>query len=165
MKSLQQGFSLIELLVVIAIIGVLAAVGTTGYQSYLDSAKLSANKANVQTMIAAIKNEDAAQQASAGAYTECATAANLSTCLTAILADSSLKNPYADAVYDSTTLEVVDFSDGVPDDCDGTKVALIYLDNEAAGDIEVTGYYCSDDADDDPVSVGTQSLGFFTGNS
>ena len=38
---LKKGFSLIELLVVVAIIGILAAIGTIGYQNYIDGTRVA----------------------------------------------------------------------------------------------------------------------------
>lgn len=48
LKKDEKGFSLIELLVVIAIIGVLAAVGLTNYQGFIDSAKKDTTKASAE---------------------------------------------------------------------------------------------------------------------
>ena len=94
MHSLKKGFSLIELLVVIAIIGILAAVGTTGYQVYIDSTKLAVVKNNAATLLQAISNEDMAQSAGVGGYKECDDKDNLPRCVQAILAASTLSNPY-----------------------------------------------------------------------
>ena len=156
MNTLKQGFSLIELLVVIAIIGVLAAVGTTGYQSYLDSAKLAANKANSSTLVSAIKNEDAAQQASAGAYTDC-TATTLTACVTAILADSTMRNPYTDGAYETGTDMLLATS--APATCTGLGEVTIYLNTT---DSEVTPYYCDDDTTAVATAGTAQSVGWFT---
>ena len=94
MHSLKKGFSLIELLVVIAIIGILAAVGTTGYQVYIDSTKAAVVKNNAATLLQAISNEDMAQSAGVGGYKECDDKGDLPRCVTAILAASTLSNPY-----------------------------------------------------------------------
>ena len=39
MQHTKSGFSLIELLIVVAIIGILAAIGTVGYQNYIDGTR------------------------------------------------------------------------------------------------------------------------------
>ena len=57
MKIIQKGFSLVELLVVVAIIGVLAGVGTVGYQSYVEASKVKAFEQNVRTIVKAIDFE------------------------------------------------------------------------------------------------------------
>lgn len=41
MRTIQQGFSLIELMIVVAIVGVLAAVATANYQTYMKKSKFS----------------------------------------------------------------------------------------------------------------------------
>lgn len=54
---MNKGFSLVELLVVVAIIGIIAGVGTVGFQQYVEAAKLKVFERNVQTILKAIDFE------------------------------------------------------------------------------------------------------------
>lgn len=54
---MQKGFSLVELLVVVAIIGVLAGVGTVGYQQYVEAAKLKVFERNIETILKSVDFE------------------------------------------------------------------------------------------------------------
>ena len=111
-KTAQSGFSLIELLVVIAIIGILAAVGSTGYQSYISSTKVAVSKNNAIALASAITNADLAAQAGAAAYTNCAVGSTTLDCAGDILGDAanSMKNPYDET--EALTVTATCASDG-----------------------------------------------------
>ena len=107
MKTLQQGFSLIELLVVIAIIGILAAVGTTGYNAYIDGAKSKAAQANLDTIVTTLTNEDMAVSAGVTSPNSASCSDKVKTCVTAILVNNTSTNPYGGDYTIDTSVTVV----------------------------------------------------------
>ena len=107
MKTLQQGFSLIELLVVIAIIGILAAVGTTGYNAYIDGAKSKTAQANLDTIVTTLTNEDMAVSAGVSSPNSASCSDKVKTCVTAILAVNTSTNPYGGDYTIDTSVTVV----------------------------------------------------------
>jgi type IV pilus assembly protein PilA len=107
MKTLQQGFSLIELLVVIAIIGILAAVGTTGYNAYIDGAKSKTAQANLDTIVTTLTNEDMAVSAGVSSPNSASCGDKVKTCVTAILVNNTSTNPYGGDYTIDTSVTVV----------------------------------------------------------
>ena len=181
MHSLKKGFSLIELLVVIAIIGILAAVGTTGYQVYIDSTKLAVVKNNAATLLQAISNEDMAQSAGVGGYKECDDKGDLPRCVTAILAASTLSNPYKLNARYEVFSDTVDSSAALNNGFVGFSSLDIFVQNredinetcsgrdEYSGDIlltldddnQISAAYCDGKEMREHREAGSKKLSFF----
>ncbi len=61
--KIKKGFTLIELLVVVAIIGILAAVGTIGFNQYIEGSQQKTTEVNRNTIARKVINDDMGMQA------------------------------------------------------------------------------------------------------
>ena len=86
-------------MVVVAIIGILAAIGSVGYNKYLESSRKAAAQANVKLIADALTAANV--QALSGKYANenCKPNYPYELCLLSILSENQIKNPFTNQVY------------------------------------------------------------------
>jgi len=126
--NMKQGFSLIELLVVVAIIGILAAVGTVGYQNYIDGTRDRVAQTNAETVAKALNAESL--RIASGIDGDCT---DLGTCITALFGD--FENPYAGSATPYINEDTAANICATPADAD--NAGRIYVDNATPADSTV----------------------------